>query len=133
MSSSNQSKFEASFANDANGAAFKDLMKKSNSNNSGSGNSTSNSNDDQKQQQQLIHQQQLNDIKFPSSNELEDSNNRQDPPPPEDLNLFINDLLEQMVSITVEGGDSVYDLERLSRLFESHCIYSRHTFSYIFL
>jgi len=49
----------------------------------------------------------LNDIKFPSSNELEDSNNRQDPPPPEDLNLFINDLLEQMQSKFENMGSTI--------------------------
>ncbi len=123
-SSSNQATFETSFADDVNGAAFKDLINKTNNNNNSSGNSSSNSsnNDDQKQQQQQPqrthqhqhqhqHQQQLANIKFPSSNLNLNSNEQQETgnsttnaaqqdssAPPEDLNLFINDLLEQMVS-----------------------------------
>lgn len=136
MSSSKQPKFETSFDHDANGAVFKDLIKKSNSNASngnasngnnnhtnGNGSSASNDND-QKQEQQLTktntNQQQLNNLKFPPLNALNEPNknklsssndininNQQDSAPPEDLNLFINDLLEQMQLKFENMGNSI--------------------------
>ena len=85
MSSSNQPSFEASFANDVNGAAFKNLIKNTNNN-------TNNSSHDDKKQNQH-QQQQSNMVKIDPASEGMDQSS------PEDLNLFITDLLEQMVSL----------------------------------
>lgn len=87
-----EASFETSFADDVNGAAFKSLLKNNSSNNN-----TNNSNSAMTPtDQQQVHLDPLQlDI---NSGDRTDEGDKQ---PSEDLNLFISDLLEQMVSLFI--------------------------------
>lgn len=92
QSNNNEAAFETSFADDVNGAAFKSLLKNS------SNNATSSSSIDQSNVNPLHLDPLSEDTAVASSTSGGDGKNEGSDQPPEDLNLFISDLLEQMVS-----------------------------------
>ena len=109
-----EASFETSFADDVNGAAFKSLLKSSNgiSNNDNGGSASGTT-----EQQVHVH---LDSLQLDSSSEgdgsitsnaffvdkkddegdcnIHNHHHQQQQQQPEDLNLFISDLLDQMVS-----------------------------------
>ena len=88
--------FETSFADDVNGAAFKGLLK----NNGNNATSSTTTNSSEQGNFNPLHFDPLSDNTADAGGNASGGNWKKDESdqPPEDLNLFISDLLEQMVS-----------------------------------